>query len=434
MACHQAHNIPWNILSSNFKYSYCQRGHEGRTNLYPLFKERQGKELHYFIEAFRKNLASHADVELRKYEDTAAVLEPEDILITDDVMKRIRSTVHHCDKAVYYFEEFSEKPGVIPPRYRKAGAFLHPSEELGWQGKAVAYSLELFKLLILYGEMGPLQHICQHPHANWVDAWEKHRDAYGDQNECGWGHVATMALEAYLTLNLLLCFPQLWDEDSGRDGKSDYRNTKCYQRMLRECTMRKLASNIAALPHRQFFGITEGQFDQYGSSKHGGKYSYMLEANGRREYPYGVMPIHDFLELESRPAYQPNIPDVLHVRWCLCELGLPTEIAIEIMDAAGYVPTRRLEEPHDPLHPSNREELRKYLDYCWNILVRCEVMSRWLGDKIPWDIIVSRTLIELVGEKHHTHGTHGRKLYEQDFELDERQGFRQHEMWVYRFC
>ncbi|KAI9150662.1 hypothetical protein HJFPF1_10437 [Paramyrothecium foliicola] len=283
------------------------------------------------------------------------------------------------------------------------------------------------------GEMSTLHHICRLPRTNWIHSWGKHRDAFGDQEACGWRYVPKLALKAYLSLNLLLCFPHLWDEKSGRNEQLDYRNTKCYQHMLRECTIAQLATNVAAVPHRQFFGIADGQYQPCPSPEDGGSHAYLLiPVSNNWTYPYGMMAIGDFLELESKSAHQPSSADVLHVRWCLCSLGLPTEIATKVMDFADYTPKRRLERAHDPLHLSNIVELRKYLDFCWNILVRCEVMSRWLGDHIPWERLVSEILIELVGVGDGSPGISEGTFYGLD-EDENSDGFNLYESTIYRF-
>jgi hypothetical protein len=114
----------------------------------------------------------------------------------------------------------------------------------------------------------------------------------------------------------------------------------------------------------------------------------------------------------------PTVDDVLHVRWCLCSLGLPTEIAIEVMDHAGYAPSGRLRRPNDPLHPDNAEELRRYLDYCWNILVRCEVMGRWLGAPIPWERIIAQIMTELLGHGNNGPVRHGKIFFKREYEYE----------------
>lgn len=51
------------------------------------------------------------------------------------------------------------------------------------------------------------------------------------------------------------------------------------------------------------------------------------------------------------------------VRGILISKELPVELAVKIMQYAHYEANRRLTVLRDPFHPSNREELVKYLNY-----------------------------------------------------------------------
>ncbi|KAJ5388121.1 hypothetical protein N7509_010662 [Penicillium cosmopolitanum] len=76
----------------------------------------------------------------------------------------------------------------------------------------------------------------------------------------------------------------------------------------------------------------------------------------------------------------PSLSDTTRVRMTLCSKGLPVELALDIMEFANYEPVhRKLDPPHDPLHPSNREQLGKYLKYCWQTMVRCFAIMKELG-------------------------------------------------------
>ncbi|EEY14654.1 conserved hypothetical protein [Verticillium alfalfae VaMs.102] len=434
MACHQAHNIPWNVLASNFKHVAAHRGVE-HTNLYPRFKQHQGKEIQYFINAFCSNVTAHTRVELRKFGDeaqpsadadaiaaTQSHMHPDAILLTDETVERIKHSVHGCAE-IYWCDG---EPGLdwttVPLPFRRAGAFLLGRGEPGdgaddgreaWRnGPGAFVSLEIFKLLLLHGEMAVLRRICRdggsRARAAWLQGWERHYDAHGDQNACGWGFVPKLALKAYLCLNLLLCFPPLHDD--GRDGRRerdegragarplDYRDTRCYQHTLRECCLTDAATTTAALPHQHFFGIPRGVYARYGYGSAPAAYlTDQYPSRERPRFPYGVLPFGDFIHLEGAVPHQPSVPDVLYVRWCLCRLGLPTELAIEVMDFAGYVPQRRLPVAHDPFHMANREELRRYLNYCWTVIVRTDMLGTWLGYDVPWDRLVAEQLMQLVG-------------------------------------
>ena len=166
--------------------------------------------------------------------------------------------------------------------------------------------------------------------------------------------------------------------------------------MLRECTSCWKHSDVITYPHRQFFGIDDKQFpgDQplYKNKSH---WLYWVGRTGTsdcRVEPYGRVPIQEFLSLDSSTGYQPSVSDMGVLRWMLCRKGLPVELALDIMELAGYKPKRRLEIPHDPFHPSNREEFSRYLTYCWQIIVRCDMMGKALGMEIRWQEFVADIL------------------------------------------
>ncbi|KAH8742506.1 hypothetical protein F5883DRAFT_68051 [Diaporthe sp. PMI_573] len=446
MACHQAHNIPWATAASHLKCSRHIRTHNDRTNLTPRYRDNQGKELTYFVNAFVKNLKQHADDEMKKYPASVEPLDPNTTIISDRAFKRLSLSLPHITKDIGTWLVNADDEGLphkLPERYRRMACYFDSNGDGDkWAtGHEMAVSIELFKLLILHGEMETLQNICTHPHAAWEEVWHKHRDSYGDQNSCGWSFVPELALKAYVGLNLLLSLPELWDEKSRRrEGNEvvDYRDTACYQRMLCNCTVDSLGTNIAALPHRQFFGVAEGQFSDYAWPRHKngpGKHAWMLDAKHETGYPYGMLPLKDFLELETELIYAPSALDVGRVRWCLCHLSLPTELANEILGMAGYQPMRRLEREHDPLHADNRDELHRYLDFCWKVMVRCEVMGRWLdeGHSIPWDCMLNETIIGLVtgGDRGLVKG--GKKFYEKTYRLTQESPFQTMCWYDYKF-
>lgn len=215
----------------------------------------------------------------------------------------------------------------------------------------------------------------------------------------GWDQVCIKALRAYICLNMTYCFPEIWDSD--RDPEMDYRNSKFYQFTLRTCTGNGQESEVTTYPHRQFFGIGDKQFrGEYGpphirdthwlrwvdEKLHLGRRRYYI----RKPTHYGKVPIDQFLALENESfeAHQPGLSDVVLVRDYLYRKGLPAELVLTIMEFAGYETFGRLDEPHDPFHPSNREELAQYLTYCWRLLVYCDMMAKALGMTLPWEEII----------------------------------------------
>lgn len=149
----------------------------------------------------------------------------------------------------------------------------------------------------------------------------------------------------------------------------DYRRSHFYQSTVRNSTKSMNYSEISTYPHRQFFGVADNQ------------------APSRRDPPYWAIPTE----------YLPASDDVDLVRWMLCRKGLPVELALDVMELAGYEAPLRV--PHDPFHPSNRNELARYLKYCWQILVRCDMLAKALGVSLRWQVLVARFLIDSCGEE-----------------------------------
>lgn len=163
---------------------------------------------------------------------------------------------------------------------------------------------------------------------------------------------------------------------------------------------------MSTYPHRQFFGIRDDQFRgeflvptirkshwlRWVDPKPGNRaYDYR-----RRARHYGKVPINEFLTLENATleGHQPGISDVVLVRDYLYQMGLPAELVLHVMELAGYETLGRLSEPHDPFHPSNREELGRYLKYCWRLLVHCDMMAKALGMELPWEELLGDCIVD----------------------------------------
>lgn len=172
--------------------------------------------------------------------------------------------------------------------------------------------------------------------------------------------------------------------------------------MVRNVTQQCRTSEVATYPHRRFFGIEDDQFrgSDYFCIKdqghwlrlgpHANKYGYV-----HGKHVYGKVPFHDFLTLECPTTHEPAVLDIDQVRSILCSKGLPIELAFDVMEFADYTPKWRLNVPHDPFHPSNREELDRYLKYCWQLVVRCDVVAKGLSMKIYWEDLVTDCISQL---------------------------------------
>lgn len=200
-----------------------------------------------------------------------------------------------------------------------------------------------------------------------------------------------MALLPYIGLNVIYCFPETWDLASGKTDVRDYSATALYQKMVQLCTISGMTSEVATFPHRQFFGIEDGQFTwRYNKPQ---LRDPRLNAIGR--YPYGVLPIEEFLNCEVLTENKPGPSAIPQVQQMLYSKGLPMELVLDIMDMAEYAPRGRLQVPHDPFHPENREDLAKYLKYCWVLFVRCDMMATALGMVINWEELICDAMIQL---------------------------------------
>lgn len=107
-------------------------------------------------------------------------------------------------------------------------------------------------------------------------------------------------------------------------------------------------------------------------------------------YPYGLMKFHDFIEFENKSSYQPANFEVIQVFWMLGKKGCPAELALKALKLAAYEPRSLLMVPHDPFHRENKATLKSYLSVCWDILIRCDMMGKVLGEPFHWDRWVSR--------------------------------------------
>lgn len=152
---------------------------------------------------------------------------------------------------------------------------------------------------------------------------------------------------------------------------------------LRDCTYSGATSEVPAHPHRRFFGIEDGQFRYPDGPDFSGKLS-----------------VETFLNCDTVMRQRPTPSAVRRVQQILRSRGLPAELVLGILEMAEYEPGEgRLKVPHDPFHPENRGELAKYLRYCWELIVRCEMVANAIGMEIPWAEVMHRTLVALLESK-----------------------------------
>lgn len=178
---------------------------------------------------------------------------------------------------------------------------------------------------------------------------------------------------------MLYCFPETWDAAAGKTEDNDYRNSKSYQKMLTKCILDHSSPSVVQSPHRLFFGLGNDHLSRH---RH-----------------FGTLPVNQFLDLKRSAIDKPNVAEVFLVRAILIARGFQVEIAVKILRFMDYEPKRRITIPNDPFHPSNKEELIKYLNYCWKLLIFCEVMANALDKHIDWREVVSQCVLELWGSE-----------------------------------
>ena len=199
---------------------------------------------------------------------------------------------------------------------------------------------------------------------------------------------------------MIYAFPETWDFSSGRDETHDYRNSRVYQALLASILTCD-ATPVVKYPHSQIFGaepphrawLTEDWWRRFGS--------FTDEEGDLDETSalYGRISYDEFLILEGlnqqMPQYDPDQHDIAEVQSILRAQGLPTELVLDIMECAEYSTKRGVKVPHDPFHPDNRDRLRSYINHCWQLLVRCEMLTKELDvtEAIDWESLVTNCIV-----------------------------------------
>ncbi|KAF5654952.1 hypothetical protein FHETE_11248 [Fusarium heterosporum] len=429
---HQEDRLPWRALASVFELNETNSCQRQAYNIHIRDGQDTRETLTQFLDAFIKNATVDASRERKRYQEKYHVPDTDEVIITDEMARKITPTVQRWnpDKPVLYNrddkstriprqgglcphkDEFEPCFCALPYKERKMAAFerkYEPNDCYQFhKHNAMSFrNLEITKSLLLHGEMEPILRSCSNGDGLLKSWWEL------SQCQClpptvGWDMMYKLSLKMYMTLNILYCFPETWDKDG--IPIDDYRNLKSYQKAVRSATKSGCISEIAAYPHRDLFGIEQGQFNAYprpfyiprwkDSFMKEGTFSFFddldLESSSNNEdaentekkydleyYPYGLMSYQDFLDFEKPVGYQPHSTDIPAVRQILCHKGLPTELADAIMAAGSYTPARGLLIAGEPFHPTNRAELDQYLENCWQIIIRCIMVGMEMGEAMP---------------------------------------------------
>ncbi|KAJ6133914.1 hypothetical protein N7523_000236 [Penicillium sp. IBT 18751x] len=413
---HQAHNIPWTILASNLRWARVSSGQHDAYDLHPCFKPDQAKNLTYFAKAFAGNVREHSKCERKKYSHYKAP-SATDMIIDDNTAAKIHCTIcrwrEACEEAGRLMfcglngrSCRSQKLscctcGVLPHEQRIASAFcrgFQSSPCIGFlpEQSAGYFNMEIVKTLVIHGYMEPILRACAYPNVA-IGAWWNIDVCGCFSYELGWDQIYKKALMVYICLNTIFCFPELWDHASVRTEQQDYRHTRLYQRMVIKATEPGDISHVVAYPHRQFFGINDpSQASSFTESREWQLlWGHYTDEYGSFKNVYGKLSYDNLLEMRKLDACGAALPDTEQVLSILGSRGLPVELALDIMELADYSPKRKLNVAHDPFHPDNRKQLAQYLNYCWQLLVRCDMMANELGLNIDWEDTVTDCMGQL---------------------------------------
>lgn len=193
---HQTHNIYWDALASNLRYYAPPVINGGRdcTNLHFRRKPFQSKELGYFVESFARNIEECTQCERRKYPASYEPPNHDDIILNDDVVKKITPTVFRwrvdCRlprmtsmRSAWVGRLCQHTNGFncgcpIPIEERKVSSFFrkdaleHHCSDLFTVNLTKFFNIELAKTLLLYGEMDPILRVCSHPGCEYAP-WQE---------------------------------------------------------------------------------------------------------------------------------------------------------------------------------------------------------------------------------------------------------------------
>lgn len=187
---HQAHNIPWDLLTSNLEWKTPAPHDNFATNFYPRMKPNQANDLNYFVQKFVKNLSDHAACERKKYPARYDAPEPSDVILDEGLVRKISPTVRrwrdncswplekNCPSGKCRGSEYNRKrwgPGIcicelIPREQRLMAAFLQEPEHFepgySYMNHVAFFNAQILQTLLLYGEMDTILRICAHPDAH----------------------------------------------------------------------------------------------------------------------------------------------------------------------------------------------------------------------------------------------------------------------------
>ncbi|GIK02774.1 hypothetical protein Aspvir_006835 [Aspergillus viridinutans] len=255
---HEEHNINWNILAANlFHRSSSYPAADTVSNLYFQFKPTQGQEIDSFIESFVRTLEKHTQDERHNYPDRYSPFTPDELVLNDHVAEQIRPLAHRWCKAYNWplNDKIQKTEGLcrhvnsesfacgcsLPYHERKGADFQRPYPHNAYyhfvvKNTEVLYNLQVLNALLVLGEMDTVLRLCATPDNNLQKSMFVPSCPYRSP-DLGWDQVFEGALNIYLLLNILYCFPELWDPASrqARNKKrtDEYRATRMYRQTVK---------------------------------------------------------------------------------------------------------------------------------------------------------------------------------------------------------
>jgi hypothetical protein len=152
--------------------------------------------------------------------------------------------------------------------------------------------------------------------------------------------------------------------------------------MLLRCTG-GYKHDTETFPHREFFGVKRGM----NFTEHETKNFLGTVPAERLKDPRGCI-----------NSYLPTRDDISCVMNYLGQKGLPLELSFTILEIAEYVPQRMSAVEGDPLNAENAQVLRRYLNFCWDLLVRSDMLAKACGKTIGWTSEITECICALWGK------------------------------------
>jgi hypothetical protein len=256
-------------------------------------------------------------------------------------------------------------------------------------------TVELFKALLLHNQMDALLRIAAHSDSHLDQMWIV--SCCWDHEGEGWVELVRRTLMVYICLNVFYLMPETYSpslrkahlqsnvrpgQQVQREEEVDYRQTLSYQTMLLRCTG-GYRHDTETFPHREFFGVKRG-----------------MNYTEHQTRPYiGTVPVERLKDPKMCiNNYLPTRDDIPCVLNYLGQKAMPLELSFTILEFAEYVPQRMLTVEGDPLNAENSQMLRKYLNFCWDLLVRSDMLVKACGKTIGWTSEITECICTLWGQ------------------------------------